>query len=535
MPKGTTMSATLFFDRLLCAIGLRTLNQQFLFSYALMFLLALVASVALYLNMAVSPETINVAGAQRMLSQKMTKEALLLREGAIERAALESTINQFALAHQALLKGSVERKISVIEEPQIQAQMALVGRLWQNFRSQLEALAGGAQSVDLAALEGASTTLLREMNKAVGLMASHVESRQRSLMWLAFGCLLGILLLVVLGRQFGLRPLMANLGMVELGLTRAGAGDFTRALDAEQRDNEIGRIIAGYNRMQREVRTLLAEVKASGGNTQSHVQQALAVAEAAGEGARRQHENLDQVATAMTEMSATVAEVARHASLAAESARSADGCAQTGQRAVQRSAELLTNLAEDMLRNARSMQALREETAGVGKVLEVITAIAEQTNLLALNAAIEAARAGEAGRGFAVVADEVRTLASRTQQSTGEIQTIIQRLQQGAQQAVAAIEGSSELVRSNLEHIQEANQVLDIIVGAVDSINAMNAQIATAAEQQSQVAHDIDQRVAEVSGLAERSHGDAQSVMRVSSQIHSEVQRLTGQLSRFQT
>lgn len=534
MPEGTTVSATLFFDRLLCAIGLRTLNQQFLFSYALMFLLALVASVALYLNMAVSPETINVAGAQRMLSQKMTKEALLLREGAIERAALEATIAQFAQAHQALLKGDALRNISVIKAPPIQAQMALVGQLWQTFRGQLERLAGGGE-VELAALENASTTLLREMNKAVALMAAHVENRQRSLMWLAFGCLLGILLLVVLGRQFGLRPLMANLGMVELGLTRAGAGDFTRALDAEQRDNEIGRIIAGYNRMQREVRTLLAEVKASGGNTQGHVQQALAVAEAAGEGARRQHENLDQVATAMTEMSATVAEVARHASLAAESARSADGCAQTGQRAVQRSAELLTNLAEDMQRNARSMQALREETAGVGKVLEVITSIAEQTNLLALNAAIEAARAGEAGRGFAVVADEVRTLASRTQQSTGEIQAIIQRLQQGAQQAVAAIEGSSELVRSNLEHIQEANQVLDIIVGAVDSINAMNAQIATAAEQQSQVAHDIDQRVAEVSGLAERSHGDAQSVMRVSSQIHNEVQRLTGQLSRFQT
>ena len=529
------MSATLFFDRLLCAIGLRTLNQQFLFSYALMFLLALAASVALYLNMAVSPETINVAGAQRMLSQKMTKEALLLREGAIERAALEATIQQFAQAHEALLKGSVERKISVIEEPQIQAQMAQVGKLWQNFRNQLEALAGGAQNVDLAALEGASTTLLREMNKAVGLMASHVESRQRSLMWLAFGCLLGILLLVVLGRQFGLRPLMANLGMVEHGLTRVGGGDFTRGLDGEQRDNEIGRIIAGYNRMQGEVRTLLGEVKASGGHTHTHVQQAVTVAQAAGEGARCQHENLDQVATAMTEMSATVAEVARHAGLAAESARHADECAQAGQRAVQRSAELLAELSGQMERNAEGLVALREETAGVGKVLEVITSIAEQTNLLALNAAIEAARAGEAGRGFAVVADEVRTLASRTQQSTGEIQSIIQRLQTGAQQAVATIQSSTELVRNNLLHIQEANQVLDTIVGAVDSISAMNAQIATAAEEQSQVAHDIDQRVAEVSGLAERSHDDAQSVMQVSMQIQGEVQRLTGQLSRFQT
>lgn len=529
------MSATLFFDRMLCAIGLRTLNQQFLFSYALMFLLALVASVALYLSMAVSPETINVAGAQRMLSQKMTKEALLLREKAISRSVLDATIAQFAKAHEDLLKGNRERNISAIEQPQIKTQMAQVGQLWQDFRRQLEALAGDPQAVDLPALEGASTSLLREMNKAVGLMAAHVENQQRRLMWLAFGCLLGILLLVVLGRQFGLRPLMSNLGMVELGLTRVGAGDFTRGLDGAERDNEIGRIIAGYNRMQSEVRALLGEVKASGGHTQAHVQQALTLAQAAGEGARRQHENLDQVATAMTEMSATVAEVARHASQAAESARSADGCAQTGQRAVQRSAELLASLAQQMERNAERMVALREETAGVGKVLEVITSIAEQTNLLALNAAIEAARAGEAGRGFAVVADEVRTLASRTQQSTGEIQAIIQRLQAGAQQAVEGIQESTALVHNNLQHIQEANLVLDTIVGAVDSINAMNAQIATAAEEQSQVAHDIDQRVAEVSGLAERSHDDAQSVMQVSSQIHGEVQRLTGQLSRFQT
>ncbi|WP_411183657.1 methyl-accepting chemotaxis protein [Pseudomonas sp.] len=354
-------------------------------------------------------------------------------------------------------------------------------------------------------------------------------------MLLAFGCVLGILVLVVLGRQFGLRPLMGNLVMVERGLTRVSAGDFTLGLESEQSDNEVGRIISGYNRMQAEVSALLGEVKASGGHTQAHVQQALALAGAAQDVARQQHENLDQVATAMTEMSATVAEVARHASHAAESARSADGCAQSGQVAVKRSAELLLELSQQMEQNAKGLVALREETAGVGKVLEVITAIAEQTNLLALNAAIEAARAGEAGRGFAVVADEVRTLASRTQQSTGEIQAIIQRLQTGAQRAVSEIEGSTALVSRNLAQIQEASSVLESIVGAVDSISSMNTQIATAAEQQSQVAHDIDQRVVEVSGLAERSRDDAQSVMQVSTEINGEMQRLTAQLSRFKT
>ncbi|WP_296222047.1 methyl-accepting chemotaxis protein [Pseudomonas sp. UBA2684] len=529
------MSATLFFDRLLRTVGLRTLNQQFLFSYALMFVLAVTASVALYLSMSVSPETISVAGAQRMLSQKMTKEALLLREQVIARGALDATMAQFDQAHRDLLGGNSARNISAIQAADIQAQMAQVGHLWQRFRAQLERLANGDARVELAGLEQQSSELLRETNKAVGLMAAHAERMQRTQMWLAFACVLGILLLVVLGRQFGLRPLMGNLQAVQGALTRVGAGDFTQALAGQHQDNEIGRIFSGYNRMQEQVRSLLAEVKETGGRTGRHVDEVVAAAQAAGGGVRRQHEDLDQVATAMNEMSATVAEVARHAAHAAESARGADAFAQTGQSAVRRSAELVAALSAQLQRSGDQVQRLEHETAGVGKVLEVITGIAEQTNLLALNAAIEAARAGEAGRGFAVVADEVRTLASRTQQSTGEIQAIIQRLQGGAREAVSAMQQSATLAHDNLAHIQEATEVLASIVGAVDSINAMNAQIATAAEEQCQVAQDIDQRVTHISSLAEQTHGDAETVMQASAQIQGEVQQLNHHLGRFRT
>ncbi|QSL90672.1 type IV pili methyl-accepting chemotaxis transducer N-terminal domain-containing protein [Ectopseudomonas toyotomiensis] len=529
------MSATAFFDRLLCAIGLRTLNQQFLFSYALMFLLAVVASVALYLSMSVSPETINVAGAQRMLSQKMTKEALLLREGVLPAATLEATMAQFDAAHRDLLSGNAARNISAIAELSVQAQMNKVGGLWQGFRTQLQRVVAGDAAVDLKALEQQSVELLREMNQAVGLMAVHAEGSQRRQMWLAFGCVLGILALVVLGRQFGLRPLMHNLNAVEGALTRVGSGDFTRSLEGRQGDNEIGRIFAGYNRMQEQVRGLLAEVKRSGERTGEHVGSVVGAAQSAGNGVRRQYEDLDQVATAMNEMSATVAEVARHAAHAAESARSADDCAQSGKQVVQRSAVQIAELVEQLQRSGEQVQRLEAETGGVGKVLEVITGIAEQTNLLALNAAIEAARAGEAGRGFAVVADEVRTLASRTQQSTGEIQAIIQRLQGGARDAVLAMQRSAALADGNLQHIRQASEALETIVGAVDGINALNAQIATAAEQQSQVAQEIDQRVTHISSLAERSQGETESVVQVSAQIQGEVQQLNSQLGRFRT
>src|SRR5690606_12338060 len=214
--------------------------------------------------------------------------------------------------------------------------MRLVGRLWADFRPQLE-----RPDSDLAALEGASLELLKEMNKAVGLMAAHAESSQRRQMWLAFACVIGLLLLVVLGRQFGLRPLIQRLTGLEAALTRVGQGDFTQPLENRRQDNEIGRIVAGYNRMREQVRGLLGQVKETGGHTRQHVETVVAAAHAANDGVRLQHENLDQVATAMNEMSATVAEVARHAAHAAESARNADSCAKSGQRAVQRSAELI--------------------------------------------------------------------------------------------------------------------------------------------------------------------------------------------------
>ncbi|GIZ10935.1 methyl-accepting chemotaxis protein [Pseudomonas sp. NCCP-436] len=527
------MSTSSVFDQLLRSIGLRTLNQQFLFSYALMFVLAVVASVALYLSMSVSPETINVAGAQRMLSQKMAKEALLLREGVLPAANLAATIDQFESAHRDLINGNQQRNISAVRDSAVVAQLDSVGELWNVYRDLLQRIAAGESGAELGDLERRSGELLKSMNQAVGMMSALAENQQRQQLWLAFGCVLGILALVVLGRQFGLKPLMASLAEVEQALVQLGVGDFTRSLDTHQVDNEIGRILEGYNRTRQQVRSLLGAVKQSGGNSAGHVGEITRAIELAGEGVRQQYEELDQVATAMNEMSATVAEVARHAAQAAASAHSADSCAQHGRQLVQSSVEHIEQLAQQLRHGSEQILALHQETASVGKVVEVITGIAEQTNLLALNAAIEAARAGEAGRGFAVVADEVRTLASRTQQSTGEIQAIIQRLQEGAQGAVESITQSGELIDANLTHIRQASEALETIVAAVDGIKAMNTQIATAAEEQSQVAQDIDQRVTHISSLAEQTQQHAVVVEQTNERIRGEVRVLNDQLGHF--
>ena len=529
------MSASSFFANTLRALGLRTLNQQFLFSYGLIFVLGVVASASLYASLSVSPETINVAGAQRMLSQKMTKEALLIGQQVLEPAALERTMQQFDTVHQDLLKGNAARNISAIKTPEVLAQLDTVTRLWQALKRELKAVAVGNNSASLAELESHSSQLLVEMNKAVGLMTAHAEATQRQQLWLAFICLLSILALVVLGWLFGLRPFMRDLKELVQALERIGNGDLSRPLDNRQADNEIGAIFGGYNRTLEQMCSLIGEVKSSGERTGANVDQVVSAAQASGDGVRQQYQELDQVATAMNEMSATVAEVARHAVQAADGARKADQRAVQGKQVVQRSAEQITLLSEQLQHSSEQVRTLEQETDGVGKVLEVITGIAEQTNLLALNAAIEAARAGEAGRGFAVVADEVRTLASRTQQSTGEIQAIIQRLQEGASHAVVSMAQSSELVKENLTHIREASVSLDSIVSAVEDITAMNTQIATAAEQQSQVAQEIDQRVVEVSSLAQRSQNEVEHVITSSAQIRRDVQQLNQHLSGFRT
>ncbi|MBG6497181.1 nitrate chemoreceptor McpN [Pseudomonas aeruginosa] len=523
------------FDRILRGLGLKTLNAQFLLSYALMFGLAACASVALYLSMSISPETINVAGAQRMLSQKMAREALQLRLGAGAPKALAATIAQYERSAAALDAGNAERTVSRRGAPEIAAQRQKVAQIWGRYRAMLDQVAQPASQVDLRGFSQYSPELLGELNNLVSLMSARADSVQHTQMWIAFGCLWAILVLVVLGRQFGLAPLMRQLRGWEGARTEVGAANFTHALAAGHADNEIGRIVAGYERMRQDVSGLLANVKRSAAETDKDVAEALEQALGAGDQVARQHQDLDQVATAMNEMSATVAEVARHANHAAHSPRDAAALAPEGRRLGEHASSQTGALAEELEQTALALNTLHQHAGSVGQVLTVISSIAEQTNLLALNAAIEAARAGEAGRGFAVVADEVRSLANRTQQSTQEIQGLIEQLQDGANDAVAAMRGSASHAQSNLVEADSAAQALGRIVATVEELDGLNQQIATAAEEQSQVAQDIDRNITNVSGLSEQAHEGTAAVLSANQRVKEHMAGLRVVLGRFRT
>ncbi|MBT3058375.1 MAG: methyl-accepting chemotaxis protein [Candidatus Thiodiazotropha sp.] len=276
-----------------------------------------------------------------------------------------------------------------------------------------------------------------------------------------------------------------------------GDGDLMRQLDKKGED-ELGLLAESFNQFVAKIRKLIQQTAHS---TESVIRGVALTSENTGQISRRiqsQENETDQVATAMSQMASCISDVAKNASVAEQATRSASDEAQTGCKIVKQTTEAIQELANEVELAEKSILGVEQESVRIGSVLDVIKSIAEQTNLLALNAAIEAARAGEQGRGFAVVADEVRSLANRTHQSTGEIESMIQALQSGTQQAVAVMAAGREKVDSGVLKATGTLKSLSEISNAIDTINNMNTQIATAAEQQCTVADEINRNIASI-------------------------------------
>jgi methyl-accepting chemotaxis protein len=289
-----------------------------------------------------------------------------------------------------------------------------------------------------------------------------------------------------------LRPLLhikANLDDMA-----AGNGNLTYRLPVTTQD-ELGELALSFNLFVEKIHGLVRQVAATTTQLSALVGAVSSQAQRSEQAMEGQRQETDQVATAINEMSAAAQEVANSAQHAAEAARETDQEGQSAKRVVDQSIESIHDLVGEVRSSSTSLENLRQDVQGIVGVLEVIRSIADQTNLLALNAAIEAARAGEAGRGFAVVADEVRALASRTQQSTGEIQSMINRLQSATSESVKAMQRASEMGDETRQQATCAGASLQVIATLIGTINSMNAQIASAAEEQTAVAEEINRSV----------------------------------------
>ncbi|WAH57819.1 methyl-accepting chemotaxis protein [Pseudomonas silvicola] len=300
----------------------------------------------------------------------------------------------------------------------------------------------------------------------------------------------------------------------------SGDGDLTQRLKYAKQD-ELGELVSWFNRFLDKLQPTIAKIKQTVSDARSTADQSSDIARRTSDGMQVQFREIDQVATASNEMSATAHDVANSASNAATAARGADQSAKDGLAIIERSTRDINLLAEEVSKAVGEVEALAVNSEQIGSVLEVIRSIAEQTNLLALNAAIEAARAGESGRGFAVVADEVRNLAKRTQDSVEEIRHVIERIQNGTRGVVQTMHSSQTKAQDNAVQINQAVQALGKISEAVTVISDMNLQIASAAEEQSAVAEEVNRNVSAIRTVTETLTGQATESAQVSSQLNA--------------
>ena len=309
-------------------------------------------------------------------------------------------------------------------------------------------------------------------------------------------------------------------------------GNLTQSIKVDG-DDEAGRLLRAMNKMQEKLRDTLQRISGSATQLASAAEELNAVTDESARGLTQQNNEIEQAATAVNEMTSAVEEVARNAVSTSEASKNATASAGDGRDLVQETVSAIERMSGDVQGTATLIGALAEESRDIGKVLDVIRGLADQTNLLALNAAIEAARAGEAGRGFAVVADEVRALAHRTQQSTSEIERMIGSIQAGTEQAVDSMRNSTERAESTLNIAKGAGMSLDTINSAIIEINERNLVIASAAEEQAQVAREVDRNLVNIRDLSVQSATGASQTSAASSELSRLAVDLNGMVGRF--
>lgn len=450
----------------------------------------------------------------QQLEKLQAEYGLKLQDALGSSKTAHTALDSLAKASNASLKQGSE----LFEEQVVMAET--LDAPWQAFYDNVTQLMAQTYQLDEATLS------------FIGQQLEQRLAQNRTHMVVLVSALSAVFLLIFYlyaGFYASTRTTLRRLGAM---MDKVAAGDMTVTFVAHSRD-ELGDLGQVFNGTVAKIHDLIERV----GHTVSQVElqagQVEAVSAQSNQAVSGQRTQIEQVATAMNQMSSTAQEVARSAAAAVSSAHSVNDETVSGRGLVQSQQGSIARLASEIDESVRVINQLATDSQSISSVLEVIKSIAEQTNLLALNAAIEAARAGEQGRGFAVVADEVRTLARRTQHSTEEIEQMISRLQSGVAAAVKAMGTSHEMANGTVGQSEKVQQALENILGAVGMIVDQNQQIAAAVEQQTAVAHDIDQNIVEINRAGEHAAEGAHQTEAASRQLSMQVIELKQLIGAF--
>jgi methyl-accepting chemotaxis protein len=417
---------------------------------------------------------------------------------------------------------------------------------WMQAAEQSMALAeSGARQAAQSALKGDSQTSFDELRSFFDVAGAHAdeqaklsathaseEALSRSVMILG-ASILTVLVCVALFIIF-LRLIVNSIGTLKKQLDNIaeGEGDLTQRVPVETND-DLGQLATSFNQVLANLQSMVGSIQTLSENLGKGATQLSTAARDNNDGINRQNDLISMVATAINEMQSAIEEVAGNASRAADVTRHAQETSEKGGRIIHDSSAQVQTLAEQILKAVEVIRKLSEDSKNITSVLEVIRGVAEQTNLLALNAAIEAARAGEQGRGFAVVADEVRTLAQRTQQSTEDIQRMITTLQTGVSDIVSVMETGSEQAGETERLATEAEKELKTILESMNDIMDVNASVASATEEQTQVVEEINRNIVNINELASESSRRSERINDISATLDSYAASLRQQTGRF--